>query len=130
MLAIFSHETDGEVSACERALSAARVARQDLTKQNRRRTAAGLDPFEIGIALHVGELLFGNVGAPGRLDFTVIGPAVNEAARIEGLCRALARPVIASAEFAAGCPAGSVTSLGRHKFRGVAGECEVVTPVA
>ena len=55
----------------------------------------------VDLALHIGEVLYGNVGASDRLDFTVIGPAINEVARIEALCEPLGRPVLVSAEFAA-----------------------------
>ena len=74
------------------------------------------------IALHLGEVLYGNVGAADRLDFTVIGPAVNEAARIERLCDDLGRNILASQRFARaadGC-GGRLAPLGSHALRGVA----------
>jgi class 3 adenylate cyclase len=72
------------------------------------------------LALHLGEVLYGNVGAVDRLDFTVIGPAVNEAARIEVLCEPLGRNVLVSAEFAAAVgDSGRLVPLGRHTLRGV-----------
>ena len=66
-------------------------------------------------------MLYGNVGAADRLDFTVIGPAVNEVARIEALCEPLGRPVLVSAEFVAGIAGvdGRLESLGRHALRGI-----------
>ena len=66
-------------------------------------------------------MLYGNVGATDRLDFTVIGPAVNEVARIEALCEPLGRAVLVSAEFAAGIADAEsrLVSLGRHTLRGV-----------
>ena len=67
----------------------------------RPRAAAGVPAASVDLALHIGEVLYGNVGATDRLDFTVIGPAVNEVARIEALCEPLGRPVLVSAEFAA-----------------------------
>ena len=60
-----------------------------------------VETFEAGIALHIGEVMYGNVGSDERLDFTVIGRAVNEAARLEALTKELGRPVLASASFAA-----------------------------
>ena len=80
---------------------------------------AGL--FSVDLALHLGEVLYGNVGATDRLDFTVIGPAVNEAARLEALCEPLGRSVLISQEFAAVAMSGDsrLESLGRHALRGV-----------
>ena len=65
------------------------------------RAAAGSPVAKVDLALHIGEVLYGNVGATDRLDFTVIGPAVNEAARIEALCEPLGRPAFHLTEFAA-----------------------------
>ena len=81
------------------------------------------------IALHVGELLYGNVGSPRRLDFTVLGPAVNETARIEALCRSLEQPVIVSSAFAeaAGDARARLVSLGRYAMKGVARPQELFT---
>ena len=67
----------------------------------RRARRPGVPVAAVDLALHIGEVLYGNVGATDRLDFTVIGPAVNEVARIEALCEPLGRPVLVSAEFAA-----------------------------
>ena len=69
---------------------------------------------EVDVALHLGDVLYGNVGAIDRLDFTVIGPAVNEAARIEALCEPLDCNVLVSAEFAAAVPEAPLRLLGRH----------------
>jgi len=70
--------------------------------------------------LHVGEVLYGNVGANRPLDFTVIGPAVNEVARIEALCGTLDRDVLVSAEFAEALGEDRrLRSLGHHPLRGV-----------
>jgi adenylate cyclase len=88
---------------------------------NAARAATGLPCAVVDLALHLGEVLYGNVGAADRLDFTVIGPAVNEVARIEALCEPLGRSVLASAEFV-GAIADSesrLKSLGRHALRGV-----------
>ena len=80
----------------------------------------------VDIALHLGEVLYGNVGAADRLDFTVIGPAVNEVARIEVLCEPLGRKVLASAEFVGAVKDDSrLESLGPHALRGVRGAKEI-----
>ena len=88
---------------------------------NAARVAAGVPSASIDLALHIGEVLYGNVGASDRLDFTVIGPAINEVARIEALCEPLDRAVLVSAEFAAAVTGGDrrLEPLGSHALRGV-----------
>jgi adenylate cyclase len=120
MLAIFPLLTETQAETCRVAIKAAREAMHELDRINRVRAAAGKPIAEVDLALHIGEVLYGNVGAADRLDFTVIGPAVNEAARIETLCEPLGRKVLVSAEFAA--TAGSCNGLqplGHHRLRGV-----------
>src|SRR5271167_889091 len=101
MLAVFPFEDTGRAETCRRALDAAIEAMQALDALNAGRAAAGVPVAPVDLALHIGEVLYGNVGASDRLDFTVIGPAVNEAARIEALCEPLGRTVLVSPEFAA-----------------------------
>ena len=71
-------------------------------------------------------MTYGNIGTPERLEFTVIGAAANEAARIEGLCKTLDEPVLISEEFARSFPE-SLVSVGRHQLRGIDGEREIFT---
>jgi len=80
------------------------------------------------LALHLGDVSYGNIGAPARLDFTVIGPAVNHAARLEKVGAELGRPVVTSASFAAASKEG-LESIGRHALRGVAEPQEVFAPI-
>ena len=108
------------------ALGAARRLMGDIEAANEARATAGLEPVRFGIGLHVGSVTFGNVGTGSRLDFTVIGPAVNRAARLEGLTKELKVPVLASADFKEVCPQ-PLTSLGFHHLRGVAEPVEVFT---
>lgn len=82
----------------------------------RRRRRSGTDPVRLGIALHRGPVMYGNVGTAGRLDVTVIGPVVNEASRLETLGKALGHRVIASAAFRATIPFDLVP-LGTHRVR-------------
>ena len=86
----------------------------------------------LDIALHVGTVQYGNVGTDARLDFTVIGPAVNEAARIEVLCKELGHPLLVSEAFAAAADdsRGHLVSLGPHRLRGVREETELFTLAA
>jgi adenylate cyclase len=121
MLAIFSFDEEDRAETCLRALDAAIEAMGKIDALNAARAAAGAPVASVDLALHLGEVLYGNVGATDRLDFTVIGPAINEAARIEALCEPLGRAALVSAEFVAGMTAADdrLTSLGRHPLRGV-----------
>jgi adenylate cyclase len=121
MLAIFSFEEHDRAETCRHALDAAIEAMRNIDEMNKARATAGLPVASVDLALHLGEVLYGNVGATDRLDFTVIGPAVNEVARIEALCEPLDRPVLVSAEFVAGIMGADnrLESLGRHALRGI-----------
>ncbi len=101
VLAIFPVVGGEPRRACDaalRAVSAARVGMAHLDKERRRQ---GLPPLPFGAALHLGEMLWGNIGAADRLDFTAIGPAVNLVSRLEGLCRPLGKTVLVSGALAA-----------------------------
>ena len=121
MLATLSFAESDRAATCLRALDAAAEATRGFASLNATRAAAGLPSVTVDLALHVGEVLYGNVGAADRLDFTVIGPAVNEVTRIEALCERLGRPVLISAEFAAALNYADnrLTSVGQHNLRGV-----------
>jgi adenylate cyclase len=108
------------------ALNAARRLISDIEVANEARASGGHDPVRFGIGLHVGPVTFGNVGTEERLDFTVIGPAVNRAARLESLTKQLGVPVLASAEFNEVCTV-PMKSLGKHVLRGVPDPVEVFT---
>ncbi len=121
MLATFSFDEADRAETCRRALDAAIEAMRNLDALNAARAAAGVPAASVDLALHIGEVLYGNVGATDRLDFTVIGPAINEVARIEKLCEPLGRPVLVSAEFAAAAALCDrrLEPLGSHALRGV-----------
>ena len=109
------------------AIAAARQLTSDIEAANEARAAAGgHDPVRFGIGLHVGPVTFGNVGTEDRLDFTVIGAAVNRAARLESLTKQLGVPVLASGEFNDVCEV-PMKSLGKHLLRGIAEPVEVFT---
>ena len=96
---------------------------------NRRRLKADKPAVDFGIALHIGEVGYGNIGGLERLDFTVIGPAVNLASRIEGLTRSLGVRVLASAEFAAAAAADeTLTPMGHHAVKGLPRPVDVFAP--
>jgi adenylate cyclase len=120
MLAIFAFVDTTGNETCRQALDAAAEAMAGLDRLNAARREAGMPIAEVDLALHLGEVLYGNVGAVDRLDFTVIGPAVNEVARIEALCEPLGRRVLISAELAAAVGDGRrLEPLGYHTLRGV-----------
>jgi adenylate cyclase len=114
------------IRACSAAVAAAREALHRMADLNRGRSERRYERLRFGIALHLGDVTYGNVGAPNRLDFTVIGPAVNETARLEAMCKMLARPLVISANFARVLPEPLV-SLGVHALDGVRGAHEVFT---
>ena len=93
---------------------------------DRIRAGQGLAPLPFGMALHVGEMLWGNIGTADRLDFTAIGPPVNLVSRLEGLCRPLGRSVLISGAVAAEITEPLVP-LGEHVLRGIAAPCAVFT---
>jgi adenylate cyclase len=117
-LADFSGETEGAIAA---ALDAAEEALTRVAALKAEREATGEPDLDVDIALHLGDVLYGNIGTEDRLDFTVIGPAVNEASRIEALCQALGRRVLASAALAdaAGAARQRLEPIGRFALRGV-----------
>ncbi|HEY8245303.1 MAG TPA: adenylate/guanylate cyclase domain-containing protein [Casimicrobiaceae bacterium] len=127
LLAIFPGAE--EVSACRNALDAADDFRARVRGLNERRRTEGLPTSDAHVALHIGEVLYGNVGSLRRLDFTVLGAAVNEAARIEALCGSLDQPVIVSTAFAdaAGDARSRLVSLGRYAMKGVSKPQELFT---
>ena len=128
MLGIFpvSDDTGGETAAAERALRAAFQTRDNMTEANAERRRNTEPPINFGIGLHIGEVMYGNVGAPARLDFSVIGPAANRAARVESLTRELGIPLLTSSAFAAISPL-EMASAGLHRFKGIADMQEVFT---
>jgi adenylate cyclase len=130
-LAIFKAE-DRE-HACRAALSAAISARLAVAELKERRAGEGKPITDMYLGLHVGEVFYGNIGSHERLDFTVIGPAVNEASRIAAMCRSLDQPVLTSASFAnVGDMKHHLVSVGRYALRGVLHPQELFTldPVA
>jgi len=100
--------------ACGRALAAAQEARRRLNPPSAQ-TNANVD---FGIALHLGQVIYGNVGVPERLQFTVVGSAVNEVVRVEDLTKKLGHSVLATASFVDATP-GSWRPLGEHTLRGI-----------
>ncbi|HEY1888531.1 MAG TPA: adenylate/guanylate cyclase domain-containing protein [Roseiarcus sp.] len=126
VLAIFPVLGGSPRNACDAALKAVAAARSGMAHLDETRRREGLNPLPFGVALHLGEMLWGNIGAADRLDFTAIGPAVNLVSRLEGLCRPLDRAVLISGAFAAETNVPLIP-LGEHALRGIASPCAVFT---
>jgi adenylate cyclase len=127
-LAVF--QADDPQDACACALQARRLAQERLEALNQDRLARGLPITTAYLGLHIGEVFYGNIGSKDRLDFTVVGPAVNEVSRIAEMCRSAERQVLLSPAFcAAAAPEerASFVSVGRYALRGVACPQELYT---
>src|SRR4029077_20120314 len=125
-LAIFTAEN--RAHSCSSALAAAIAARQGVAELNKRRSAEDRPVTDMYLGLHVGKVFYGNVGSRERLDFTVLGPAVNEASRIASMCRSIDQPVLMSATFAnVGDIKRRLVSVGRYALRGVSHPQELFT---
>jgi adenylate cyclase len=126
VLAIFA--AADRARACAAALAAATAARSEVAALKERRARGGLPVTDMYLGLHVGEVFYGNFGSTERLDFTVVGPAVNETSRIAAMCRSVEQPVLVSEAFAnvegMRC---RLVSVGRYALRGVAQPQELFT---
>jgi adenylate cyclase len=126
ILAIFT--AGNRARACAAALAAATEARSKVTALNARRAHAALPVTDMYVGLHIGEVFYGNIGSTERLDFTVVGPAVNEASRIAAMCRSVDQPMLVSEAFAnVNGMRGRLVSVGRYALRGVAQPQELFT---
>jgi adenylate cyclase len=128
LLAVFP-VADRPRQTCERALRAALDAQAGTARLAAELAAEGRDPLACGLALHLGEVEFGNIGTRRRLDFTVIGPAVNHASRLQDLTKRLGQPILASASFAAAC-SEDLRPIGTHALRGVTKPVAVFAPAS
>jgi adenylate cyclase len=128
VLAIFRADDPGE--ACAKALAADGLARQRIAPLKAQRHAAGLPVTDAYLGLHSGEVFYGNIGSLDRLDFTVVGPAVNEVSRIAAMCRSAERDILMSSAFAAAAreaDRAQLVSVGRYALRGVGRPQELFT---
>jgi adenylate cyclase len=126
VLAIFPAED--RARGCAAALDAANEARASVAAVNERRRAEGLPTTDMYLGLHLGLVFYGNIGSKERLDFTVVGPAVNEVARIAALCRSVDQPVLMSSDFVgSAADRRRFASVGRFALRGVGKAQELYT---
>ena len=126
LLAVF-HLEKSRGTTCDRALDAALAALAGTETLNKELAQEGRAPLAFGVGLHWGEVEFGNIGTRDRLDFTVIGPAVNLASRLQDLTKSAGVPVLASADFAA-ATSRKLRSLGGQRVRGLQSEIGVFAP--
>lgn len=121
LMAIFELDNSDNADVCRIALDTVEETRRRIDIVNQERTAAGRPTTDFYVAMHLGDVQYGNIGSKDRLDFTVIGPAVNEVSRIEAMCRPLDQEVIVSSAFskAAEKCQDRLVSLGRYALRGV-----------
>ncbi len=125
-LAIFPvANSDAAAQARTLALTAAVEADARIVEVNEKRASKGWKPLQYGLALHVGDVTYGNIGTRDRLEFTVIGDAANYAARLESFCKTLGRSILASAEFAQHFP-DRFESLGKYDVRGIRDKQELL----
>ena len=123
LLAIFPLQ---EPDACANLLHAVTEARQAMTALNERNNATSRAPLNYGIGVHVGDVMYGNIGSTSRLDFTVIGPAVNMASRLEALTKQLGRTVLLSRDFAELVEGKfELEHVGKHAVRGFSDPIEL-----
>lgn len=115
-----------EEGACAAALAAAVDARTRVDALNQRRKRRGESRLNFGLAIHVGDVMYGNLGVAQRMQFTVIGAAANEAARLADMCKGLGRWVLVSSAFPR-CFPNQMVSLGHHVMRGVDSPQEIFT---
>ncbi|WP_445500393.1 adenylate/guanylate cyclase domain-containing protein [Microvirga sp. G4-2] len=128
ILAIFTAEDPAQ--ACRCALDAERRMRARIGTLNKERASNNLPVTNAYLALHIGEVFYGNIGSQDRLDFTVVGPAVNEVSRIAALCRSVERDVLTSSAFfstASESDRAALLSVGRYALRGVVRPQELFT---
>jgi adenylate cyclase len=128
VLAVFPvAANESPTKAAHQALAASREAGQRLAALNERRAEQGEEQLAFGLGLHLGEVLYGNIGVPNRIEFSVIGPAANEVSRLESLTKEVGEPVLASRAFkqALHLP---WRNLGVHRLKGVGDGMEVFAP--
>ena len=128
ILAIFKADDPG--AACRAALTAAADLRRRIAALNEARAAAVRPITSAYLGLHIGDVFYGNIGSEDRLDFTVVGPAVNEVARIAAMCRSVDRAILLSSEFVAAIDEAErwqFVSVGRYALRGVGRAKELFT---
>lgn len=126
VLAIF--RADDAARACRCALRAEASLRSGIKAVNERRAAGNFPVTSVYLGLHIGEVFYGNIGSLERLDFTVIGPAVNETSRIAAMCRSVDQPLLVSAAFAnVGNNRSRLISVGRYALRGLSRPQELFT---
>lgn len=118
-----------EKQACQKAMRAMREAERRVRRLNIERATKDQPLVEYGLGLHIGNVMYGNIGVPERLEFSVVGPAANEAARLESLTKEIGHNVVVSDQFARNITGGWI-SLGQKNLKGVGGPMKLFSPKA
>ena len=118
-----------EKQACQKAMRAVREADRRVRRLNIERATKDQPLVEYGLGLHIGDVMYGNIGVPERLEFSVIGPAANETARLESLTKEIGHNVVVSDDFARNIKGGWI-SLGQRNLKGVGGAMKLFSPKA
>lgn len=125
ILAVFPAEENDPHKACLAALNAARKIQNSVTQWNAEHPETQI---HLGMALNVGDVVYGNVGAKDRLDFTVIGNAVNQAFRVESLCKDFGKSILTTEEFANKAGKENFEFVGARNLKGITGERNIYSP--
>lgn len=123
ILAVFPADGSPQ-EACENAVAAARDALAGIEAKNLSRADKGLDALAAGFGLSFGAVTYGNIGSPDRLDFTVVGAAVNRASRIQDICKTSGKPILLEDRVARHL-SFKTAPIGPHMLRGLPGTCEL-----
>ncbi|TGL73799.1 adenylate/guanylate cyclase domain-containing protein [Leptospira yasudae] len=126
ILAVFPAEENDPHKACLAALNAARKIQNSVTQWNAEHPETQI---HLGMALNVGDVVYGNVGAKDRLDFTVIGNAVNQAFRVESLCKDFGKNILTTEEFANKAGKENFEFVGARNLKGITGERNIYSPL-
>jgi adenylate cyclase len=118
-----------EKQACQKAMRAMREAERRVRRLNIERATKDQPLVEYGLGLHIGDVMYGNIGVPERLEFSVVGPAANEAARLESLTKEVGHKVVVSDDFARNITGGWI-SLGQKNLKSVGGPMKLFNPKA
>ena len=128
MLAVFRiSDQRGALKASVQAVQAGHDAQSRLAVLSQKCVEEGIGPLHVGVAVHLGDVVYGNIGAKTRLDFTVMGSNVNLLARLQTLTATLGEPLLITADIAAHLDSPT-ESIGEHQLKGIEHPLEIFRP--